>query len=51
MRDYPHEAFPDIGLVDDDRTEDLLKTDPVVPSVRALSEVRSESRLQNQGVL
>ncbi|MBN7458328.1 hypothetical protein [Mycobacteroides abscessus] len=23
MRQYPHESFPDIGLVDNDHTEDL----------------------------
>ncbi|SHS37646.1 Uncharacterised protein [Mycobacteroides abscessus subsp. abscessus] len=51
MRHYPHEAFPDLALVDYDRTEDLMKTDPVIPSVGALSEARSESRFQNQGVL
>lgn len=51
MRAYPHDAFPDLGLVDDDRTEDLKKTDPVVPGVGAPGEARSESRLHNQGVL
>lgn len=51
MRTYPHESFPDLGLADQDRTEDLTKTDPVTPGVGALGEVRSESRLQNQGVL
>ncbi|WP_165615227.1 hypothetical protein [Mycobacteroides chelonae] len=51
MRTYPHEHFPDMGLIDDDRTEDLKKTDPVVPGVGAPGEARFESRFQNQGVL
>ncbi|SHW35527.1 Uncharacterised protein [Mycobacteroides abscessus subsp. abscessus] len=51
MRLYPHESFPDIGLVDNDHTEDLKKTDPVVPGVSAPGEARSESRLHNQGLL
>ncbi|SIM21868.1 Uncharacterised protein [Mycobacteroides abscessus subsp. abscessus] len=50
MRTYPHEHFPDLGLVNNDQTEDLKKTDPVIPGVGAPGGVRSESRFHNQGV-
>lgn len=49
---HDRDRLEDLGLDPEaDQTENLKKTDPVVPGVGAPGEVRSESRFHNQGVL